>query len=182
MITFLPTPLPGSFSISTEPFSDTRGWFERYFCKEEFSKIGHEKEWVQMNHSVSLRKGTIRGMHFQVPPHGEVKLVKCIRGSVYDVIIDIRAGSATFLQWFGIELSDENRQMLYIPEGFAHGFQCLSDHCELLYHHTSYYVPGSEGGIRYNDHLINIGWPLPRTMLSERDAAHPLLDKNFKGI
>ncbi len=113
-----------------------------------------------MNHSVTYKKGSLRGMHFQLHPHKEIKLVKCVAGAVFDVIVDLRKDSPTFLKWLGVELSAENSKMLYIPEGFAHGFQCLEDHCELLYHHSEFYQPGSEGGIRYNDPMINISMAL----------------------
>ena len=179
---FTATPLEGSYVVGLSPFSDERGWFARYYCKNSFAEIGHTKEWVQMNHSVSYRKGTIRGMHFQVEPFREIKMVRCIAGSVFDVIIDIRKDSATFLQWFGIELSAENKKMLYMPEGFAHGFQCLSDNCELLYHHSEFYQPAAEAGIRYDEPLIGINWPLPVSVFSDRDAEHPLLNKDFKGV
>jgi|SRR5882724_6891647 len=181
-MTFTPIPLAGSFIIDLDPKADERGWFARYYCKDEFEKIGHTKEWVQMNHSVTYKKGSVRGMHFQVHPYREIKMLRCIAGSVFDVIIDLRKGSDTFLKWFGAELSGGNKKMLYIPEGFAHGFQCLADNCELLYHHSEFYVPTAEAGIRYNDPLINIEWPLPATILSNRDAQHPYLDENFKGI
>jgi dTDP-4-dehydrorhamnose 3,5-epimerase len=179
---FTPIPLAGSYLIDLQPFSDERGWFARFYCKEEFEKIGHRKEWVQLNHSVTYEAGTLRGMHFQLPPYREIKMVRCIAGMVYDVIIDLRKGSSSFLQWWGTELSAENRKMLYIPEGFAHGFQVLSANSELIYHHSEFYTPGAEGGIRYNDPMINIGWPLAVTGLSERDAKHPFLNENFKGI
>ena len=179
---FTPTPLEGSYVIDLQPYSDERGWFARFYCKNEFHEIGHHKDWVQLNQSVSYQKGTLRGMHFQVPPFREVKMVRCIAGAVFDVIIDIRQGSDTFLQWFGVELSAANRKMLYIPEGFAHGFQTLTDNCELIYHHTEFYTPGAEGGIRYNDPAVNIKWPLPVTVISARDEAHSLIDKHFKGI
>lgn len=179
---FTPTILAGSYTIELEPFSDERGWFARYYCKKEFSAIGHDKEFVQMNHSVSKAKGTIRGMHYQVQPYREIKLVRCIAGKVWDVIIDIRSGSPTFLQSFGVELSAENRKMVYIPEGFAHGFQCLSDDCELLYHHTEFYQPAAEAGIRFSDPLVNIQWPMEPTNISQRDADHPLLGNDFKGV
>ena len=181
-MTFTPTPLQGSYVIGLTPVTDERGWFGRYFCKEEFAAIGHSKEWVQMNHSASRQKATIRGMHFQVHPFSEIKLLRCVRGSVYDVIIDLRRSSPTFLQWFGTEISAENKKMIYIPEGFAHGFQCLSDDCELLYHHTAFYQPGYESGIRYNDPLVGINWPLPVSVISERDKTHELLTTDFKGI
>jgi len=180
---FTPAPLAGAFIIDLQPFSDERGWFARYYCKNEFqSAIGHVKEWVQFNHSVSYTKGTIRGMHFQVPPFREIKMVRCISGAVYDVIVDIRRDSPTFLQWTGVELSAENGRMLYIPEGFAHGFQTLSDNSALLYHHTEFYTPGAESGLRFDDPAVGISWPLPQTVMSARDIAHPLIDKNFKGI
>ncbi len=179
---FTPTILPGSYVIDLHPHTDDRGWFARYYCKKEFEAIGHVKEWVQMNHSVTKKKGSIRGMHYQLPPFSEIKLVRCIAGVVFDIIVDLRRDSATFLQWFGQELSAENKKMLYIPEGFAHGFQCLSENCELLYHHSEFYTPGFEGGIRYDDPVINIQWPLPVSVLSERDTTHPYLDNQFKGL
>ena len=178
---FLPTILNGSFTIQLDPINDERGWFARYFCKKEFSTIGHEKEWVQMNHSFSLKKGTLRGMHFQKPPHSEVKLVRCIQGSVFDVIIDLRKDSPTFLKWVGTELSAENKLMMYIPEGFAHGFQTLEDNSGLLYMHTAYYSPEAESGLRYNDPQVNISWPLEISEISMRDNNHDLLEK-FNGL
>jgi dTDP-4-dehydrorhamnose 3,5-epimerase len=174
--------LQGSYIIELQPFSDERGWFARFYCKNEFKQIGHEKEWVQLNHSATYKKGAIRGMHFQKPPHSEIKMVRCIAGAVFDVIVDLRKNSATFLKWFGAELSAENKKMIYIPEGFAHGFQCLTDNCELIYHHTEFYAPAAEAGIKYDDPKIDIEWGLPVTTISQRDAAHPYLDENFKGI
>lgn len=181
-MTFTTTPLAGSYVVQLTPHGDSRGWFARYYCKNEFQQIGHTKEWVQMNHSFTALKGTIRGMHYQVPPYGEIKMVRCISGAILDVIIDLRQHSSTFLQWFGIELTAENKKSLYIPEGFAHGFQTLTDNCELIYHHSIFYTPAAEAGIRYNDPKVDIYWPLPVITLSERDAGHPLLDENFKGI
>lgn len=168
--------------MELETFTDERGWFARYYCKEEFREIGHSKEWVQMNHSFSSKQGTIRGMHFQKEPFGEIKLVRCIAGTVFDVIIDLRKNSPTFLHWFGTELSAQNKRSLYIPEGFAHGFQCLSERCELLYHHSEVYQPDAEAGIRYDDPVVSISWPLPVSVISERDISHPLLSNEFKGI
>lgn len=179
---FTETPLKGSYTVDLSIFSDERGWFARTWCKEEFNTIGHDKEWVQMNHSFTKQTGIIRGMHYQLPPYSEIKMVRCIAGAVHDVIIDIRKDSATFLHWTGITLSAENKKMIYIPEGFAHGFQALTDNCELIYHHTQFYKPGVEAGIRYNDPLVSIRWPLAIAGLSERDNNHPLLDINFKGI
>ena len=178
---FLPTILNGSFTIQLDPIKDERGWFARYFCKKEFSTIGHNKEWVQMNHSFSLKKGTLRGMHFQKPPYSEIKLVRCIQGSVFDVIIDLRKDSPTFLKWFGAELSAENKLMMYIPEGFAHGFQTLEDNSGLLYMHTAYYSPEAEDGLRYNDPLVNISWPIEISEISMRDTNHDILEK-FNGL
>lgn len=179
---FSQTPLQGSYIVQSERFRDDRGWFARTFCADEFRQVGHEDQWVQMNHSYTAKKGTIRGMHFQLPPFREIKLVRCIRGTVYDVIVDIRKNSPTFLKWFGTELSDEKMNMLYIPEGFAHGFQTLSDDCEMIYHHSEFYQPGYEGGIRYNDNRVNIEWPMDVTVISKRDQDHPLLTETFKGI
>lgn len=179
---FTPTQLKGVFIIDLQPVGDSRGWFSRTYCKNEFAAIGHDKEWVQLNHSFTSKKGTVRGMHYQLPPFSEIKMVRCIAGAVLDVVIDLRKGSLTFLQWTGVELSAENKKMIYIPEGFAHGFQCLTDNCELLYHHSAFYTPGAEGGIRYNDPLVGINWPLELTEISDRDKVHPFLEKNFKGI
>ena len=129
---FSPATLDGVYTIDLEPVTDDRGWFARTFSKDEFERIHHNKEWVQMNHSFTTAKGTIRGMHYQLPPFREIKMVRCVAGAVFDVIIDIRKGSKTFLQWMGVELTAANKKMLYIPEGFAHGFQTLTDNCELL--------------------------------------------------
>ncbi|HWB93540.1 MAG TPA: dTDP-4-dehydrorhamnose 3,5-epimerase [Puia sp.] len=179
---FSASPLAGAYLIDLEPFSDERGWFARFYCKSEFAQIGHAAEWVQLNHSVTYRTGTLRGMHFQYPPHGEIKMVRCIAGAIYDVIVDIRAGSPTFLKWFGVELSAANNRMLYIPKGFAHGFQTLADNTALIYHHTEFYTPGSEGGLHYQDPALAIQWPLQVSILSARDAEHSPVDNNFKGI
>ena len=179
---FTETALKGSYIISLEPYSDERGWFARTFCKKEFEAIGHHKEWVQMNHSFTTDKGTVRGMHFQLPPFSEIKMVRCVAGAVLDVIVDIREGSPTFLQWTGVELSAANKKMIYIPEGFAHGFQTLEENSELIYHHTAFYQPGVEAGLRYNDPAIKIDWPLAVQNISARDKEHPLLNEHFKGI
>ncbi len=179
---FTPTTLQGSYLVGLEPFMDERGWFARTYCKNEFAAIGHTAEWVQLNHSVTNKKGAIRGMHYQLPPFSEIKMVRCIAGVVFDVIIDLRKGSPTFLKWFGTELSAANKIILYIPEGFAHGFQTLTDDCELIYHHSQFYTPGVEAGIRYDEPRINIEWPLPVVTMSERDKQHLFLDKEFKGI
>ena len=179
---FTETNLKGSYIVDLEVKGDARGWFARTFCKNEFLTIGHEKEWVQMNHSFTAQKGTVRGMHFQNPPSCEIKMVRCIAGAVFDVIVDIRKASPTFLQWFGVELSAENKKMIYIPEGFAHGFQTLSSDSELIYHHTAFYEPQAESGLNALDTAINIEWPIEIELLSERDKSHPFINHHFKGI
>ncbi|HWK05333.1 MAG TPA: dTDP-4-dehydrorhamnose 3,5-epimerase [Puia sp.] len=182
MMRFIPTPLAGAYIVEPEAFSDNRGWFMRVYCKNEFAAIGHTKEWVQMNHSFNNTRGTIRGLHFQPPPYEEIKLVRCIAGAVFDVIVDLRKDSPTLLQSYGVELSAANRKMIYIPGGFAHGFQVLKDNSELLYLHSGFYTPGAEGGMRYDDPVLDIKWPLPVSVISDRDAQHSLLTENFKGI
>ncbi|WP_338874451.1 dTDP-4-dehydrorhamnose 3,5-epimerase [Spirosoma sp. SC4-14] len=181
-MTFTETPLLGAYLIQLAPFRDHRGWFARTFCKRDFEQVGLQGDWVQHNHSMTHQAGALRGLHFQYTPYSEVKLVRCIAGCVFDVIVDLRADSTTFGNWFGTELSHENGQMLYIPKGFAHGFQTLTENCQLIYCHSEYYFPGNEGGIRYNDPRIGISWPLPITDLSERDATHPLLNGQFVGL
>ena len=179
---FIRLSLKKAHIILPEPFADHRGKFARIFCHKELHRIGHIKPIVQVNHSLSFRKGAVRGMHFQYPPKAETKIVKCLHGSVFDVIIDLRQGSPTFLQWHGEVLSAENMRMVYIPEGFAHGFQTLEENAELLYLHTEFYSPEHEGAVRYDDPMINISWPLAISDISEKDQAHPLLPEDFKGI
>jgi len=175
--------LKGAYIIDLKVFSDERGWFGRTYCKEEFNSKGLEQEWVQMNHSFTKKRGTVRGMHFQFPPYQEIKMVRCIAGTVYDVIVDIRKDSPSFLQHVGIELSAANKKMIYIPAGFAHGFQTLSDDAELIYHHSALYAPQAEAGLLHNDPLLNINWPLTVTELSERDSKHAqIIKETFKGI
>ena len=174
-----PTPLQDAFIIELEPVTDDRGLFTRVFCQQELRNILHDKNIVQINHSLTRQKGALRGMHFQYSPKSEIKMVKCLRGSVFDVIIDLRKGSPTFLKWHGEVLSAKNMKMMYIPEGFAHGFQTMEGNCELLYLHTEFYSPEHEGGVRYNDPKIGIKWPLGVTDISERDKNHPLLGEDF---
>jgi dTDP-4-dehydrorhamnose 3,5-epimerase len=174
--------LEGAFVIESEPFKDDRGLFSRVFCQHELQSILLSKNIVQINHSITKQKGTIRGMHFQYPQKAEIKMVKCLRGSVFDVMIDLRQDSSTFLKWHGEVLSAENIKMIYISEGFAHGFQTLEENCELLYLHTEFYNPEHEGGVRYDDPAVNISWPLAVTDISTKDQGYPLLSKNFKGI
>lgn len=179
---FLPTYLTGSYEIKLTPHEDNRGWFARFFCKDEFENIGHKKEWVQMNHSFTRNKGAVRGMHYQNLPYAEIKIVRCIAGAVFDVIIDMRKKSETFLQWYGAELSASKKNMLYIPEGFAHGFQTLEGDCELIYLHSEFYKPESESGLRYDDPAVKISWPLPVSEISNRDTELEYIDQNFEGI
>jgi dTDP-4-dehydrorhamnose 3,5-epimerase len=179
---FTPLSLEGSFSIDLSPYEDERGRFTRILCMRELASIGHDKKIVQVNCSFTKKKGAIRGMHFQYPPRAEIKMVTCLHGRVFDVIIDIRQGSPTFLQWAGMELSETNHRAVYIPEGFAHGFQTLEDNCELIYFHTEFYDKNAEGGLRYNDERIGIVWPLPPSDISDKDRSHKSLTEGFKGI
>jgi dTDP-4-dehydrorhamnose 3,5-epimerase len=179
---FIPSPLKDCYEIQLEPRGDSRGWFARFYCKSEFEAIKHQNEWVQMNHSFTKVKGTIRGMHYQVQPFSEIKLVRCIAGTVFDVVVDLRKDSLSFLKWFGFELSAGKKNMVYIPKGFAHGFQTLTDDCELTYLHTEYYMPKAEAGIRFDDPAVGIQWPIPVSDLSDRDKNHFYLDQHFKGV
>jgi dTDP-4-dehydrorhamnose 3,5-epimerase len=179
---FHPLEIKGAYLIDIDYMADDRGGFARTFCKDEFAQIGHTKEFVQLNQSWNNKKGTLRGMHYQVLPFKEIKLVRCVRGSVYDVIIDLRKGSPTFLKSAGIELSEQNKKMLYIPEGLAHGFQTLEDDSQLVYHHTEYYKPGFEAALHHADPALGIKWPLPVTAISDRDRYHPYINTSFKGL
>jgi dTDP-4-dehydrorhamnose 3,5-epimerase len=178
----LENPFKNAFVLQTEPYIDHRGKFGRIYCQDELKQIGHYKQIVQINHSLTRKSGAIRGMHFQYPPKAEIKMVKCLRGSVFDVIVDLRRDSDTLLQWYGEVLSDENLKMMYVPEGFAHGFQTLEENTELLYLHTEFYSPEHEGGVRYDDHMLRISWPLEVTEASKKDQEYPLLSKDFRGI
>jgi dTDP-4-dehydrorhamnose 3,5-epimerase len=170
---FTETPLKGAFVIDLEPRGDERGFFARAFCMNEFAEHGLANRVAQANLSHNPRRGTLRGMHYQVPPHAEVKLVRCTRGAIWDAIIDLRKDSPTYLQWFGVELSADNRRTFYVPQGFAHGYQSLTDDSEVFYMVTEFYAPGSEHGIRWNDPRFAIPWPVPDPVLSPKDAAHP---------
>jgi dTDP-4-dehydrorhamnose 3,5-epimerase len=178
----LPTPIADVVIAETTPFKDPRGAFYRAFCERDLAPILTQRTIRQMNVSRTEQIGAIRGMHFQHPPNAEMKLVRCLRGRVWDVAVDLRQGSPTFLQWYGVELSPENALMMVIPEGCAHGFQVIEANSELLYLHTAAYEPKSEGGIRYNEPAINIIWPMTATDLSQRDTSHPLLSTDFAGI
>lgn len=179
---FEETKLKGAYIISLTVNTDERGGFARTFCKKEFEQIGHKKEFVQINHSYNTKKGTIRGMHFQLPPHQEIKLIRCVKGAVNDVIIDLRKDSPTFLQHIEVEISEENKKMVYVPENFAHGFQTLKDNSELIYHHTQLYSPNAESGMRYDDIALSINWKIPVTLVSEKDKKYKLIDNAFIGF
>lgn len=178
---FEETNIKGVYKVKPTILSDDRGEFFRSYCKDEFSNIT-DSEFVQMNHSINYKKGTLRGMHYQLPPHAEDKLVRCVKGSIFDVFVDLRLNSPTYLQWESITLSESNKEMLFLPKGIAHGFMTMEDDSHVLYHHTEYYHPRSERGISYNDEKIKIDWPLEITCMSERDKSYPALDADFKGL
>lgn len=179
---FIETKLKGSFVITTEPIGDNRGSFSRLFCEKEFEEIGLKKKIVQINNSFNKQKGAVRGLHYQKPPFSEIKIIKCIKGSVMDFIVDIRKNSNTLLQWTSVELSSNNNKMIYIPEGFAHGFQTLEDNTELLYFHTEFYNKESEGALNIFDNKIGINLPIEVSEISEKDKMHELISDKFKGI
>lgn len=178
----VPTPIAGVFVAETKAFQDNRGAFARLFCETELAGAIGERRIEQINHSLTSAVGAIRGLHFQQAPHAEMKMVRCLKGRVWDVALDLRKGSPTFLQWHAQELSAANALMLVIPEGCAHGFQVLEPNSELLYLHTASYTPSAEGGVRFNDPALSVPWPLPAVDVSERDQNHPLIHKNFQGI
>jgi dTDP-4-dehydrorhamnose 3,5-epimerase len=169
---FSETPLKGAFLIDLEKRGDDRGFFARAFCEKEFAAQGLAGRFVQINDSLSAFKGTLRGMHYQLAPKGETKLVRCVRGALHDVILDLRPGSATFGQHFGADLTAENRRMLYVPKGFAHGFVTLVDDTEAFYLVDEFYAPEQERGIRWNDPRFKISWPVAPAVLSDKDRAH----------
>ena len=165
--------------VETEPFTDHRGSFARLFCARELAQVIGDRTIVQVNHSCTATVGAVRGLHFQRPPYAEMKLVRCLKGRVWDLAVDLRTGSPTFLQWHAEELTPANTRMLVIPEGCAHGFQVLEASSELLYLHTAFHTPEAEDGIPYNDTLLAINWPLPVTDLSQRDARQEAISSNF---
>lgn len=179
---FTALPLSGAFLIEATPFIDHRGMLARLFCEAEMKETGLTKHLTQINLSRTATKGAVRGMHFQYPPHAETKIVRCLRGVVFDVAVDLRPNSPTYLKWHGEVLSPDNMEAMYIPEGFAHGFQALEPDSELLYLHTSSYAPHSEAGVRHDDPAISIEWPLKARDLSNRDKKHPPITSSFKGI
>lgn len=176
------TALPGAFVASSRPICDHRGQFARLFDRDILSEIHADRMIVQINQSLTKAVGAVRGMHFQRAPHLEAKWVRCIRGRVFDVAVDLRRGSPTFLQHVSVELSEEAANAFFIPEGCAHGFQVIEPASELLYLHTQSYEPSAEGGVRWDDPLLAIEWPRPATDISQRDRSHPLLTHDFEGL
>lgn len=170
---FTETHLKGAFIIDIKKLQDHRGFFARGWCRREFEEHGLIPDVVQANISYNIKKGTLRGMHYQVDPYQETKLVRCTRGSILDVIIDLRPNSPTYLQWLGVELSEMNFRMLYVPKDFAHGFQTLEDETEVTYQVSQFYTPGAEQGIRFDDPTFGIEWPLPVAVISEKDESWP---------
>jgi len=176
------TPLDGLCILQRKPVGDSRGYLERLFCSEDLLVHTQGKKIVQINHTFTKDRGTVRGLHFQSPPHAEIKFVSCLRGQVFDVAVDMRDNSPTFLHWFALMLSADNFKTLLIPEGFAHGFQTQSDECEMLYFHTKAYHSGAECGVHALDPKLAIPWPLPVVGLSSRDSAHSFLSNDFTGV
>jgi len=172
---FLPTPLAGAYLIELEQLDDERGFFARSFCQNEFKAHGLDPVVAQCNVSFNRKRGTVRGLHYQAEPHAEAKLVRCTRGAVWDVIVDLRRGSLTVRQWHAAELTAENRRALYVPAGFAHGFQTLADDTEVLYQMSEFYHPESARGVRWDDPALGIDWPVPDPILSNRDRSYALL-------
>jgi dTDP-4-dehydrorhamnose 3,5-epimerase len=176
------TALPGVIVVESTPFTDLRGAFTRLYNERDLAPIIGGRRTVQINHSRTIAAGTVRGMHFQYPPHAEMKLVRCVRGRVWDVAVDLRAGSSTFLCWHAEELAPDNAHLLVIPEGCAHGFQVLEPESELMYIHTAHYAPEAESGVACNDPRLGITWPLPIEGLSRRDRSFPPIALDFPGV
>ena len=178
---FEPLPISGAARLLRLPVGDERGWLQRLFCADELRAAGWGSGIAQINQSYTALRGTVRGMHFQHTPVAEAKLVSCLRGRIWDVVVDLRTESPTYLQWHAEELSPENKTSLLIPERCAHGFQTLTEDVELLYLHSAMYSPENEAGLCPTDPALGIGWPLAITQISRRDALHPPIDKNFTG-
>ena len=174
---FIQLPLAGAMLIDLEQHGDERGFFARLFCAREFAAHRLSTQWVQISTSMSVPRYTLRGMHFQLPPHAETKLVRCLVGALYDVIVDLRSDSATYGQSFGAELSAANRTMMYVPKGFAHGFLTLTENTEILYFMDEFHAPDSARGLRWNDLALGIVWPASPVLVSERDATYPGFDR-----
>jgi dTDP-4-dehydrorhamnose 3,5-epimerase len=173
---FTETELPGAYLIDVERREDDRGFFARAWCRQEFEAHGLIARVAQANISYNRRKATLRGLHYQLPPFAEAKLVRCTRGAIYDVIVDLRVDSPTYLRWLGVELTADQHRMLYVPEGFAHGFLTLEDHTEVTYQVSQFYTPAAERGIRYDDPALGIRWPLEVQVISEKDRSWPRLN------
>jgi dTDP-4-dehydrorhamnose 3,5-epimerase len=179
---FLEAPLRGAYVIEVEKHEDERGFFARSWCAREFAAKGLDHDLVQCNVSFNKVKGTLRGLHYQPPPHAEVKLVRCTKGSILDVIVDLRKDSSTFLKWFAIELTAANHRMLYIPKLFAHGFQTLEDDTEIFYQMSEYYEPAASKGLRWDDPKLSINWPDAGRTMSQKDQAYPNLEVSDVGL
>lgn len=179
---FIATALAGLVVVQRKMVEDERGFLSRFYCAEEFGAEGFGKSIVQINHAFTRNKGAVRGLHFQYAPHAETKLVSCLKGEILDIAVDLRRGSPTFLQWHGEVLSDKNRKSLLLTEGYAHGFQALTDNCELIYLHTAAYHPELEGALNVSDPILDIIWPLQFSDLSSRDQNHPFVNQTFQGI
>jgi len=178
----LDTPISGVLLVETGRVSDHRGAFARFFCEEALATVLDGRHIVQINHSRTSCVGAVRGMHFQYAPYAEMKMIRCLKGKIWDVVVDIRKDSPTFLHWHAVELSEDNGEMMVVPEGCAHGFQVLEEDSELLYLHTASYAPTFEGGVRYDDPLLEIEWPLEVADISKRDGMHPLLNDDYCGV
>ncbi|MCD4681695.1 MAG: dTDP-4-dehydrorhamnose 3,5-epimerase [Bacteroidales bacterium] len=173
---FTETKLKGAFVVEIKKLEDERGFFGRAWCQQEFEAHGIKTKICQINTSFTKKKGTIRGVHFQVDPYQEAKFIRCTKGRIFDVMVDLRPDSPTFLQWVGNELSEDNYKMAYVPENFAHGFVSLVDNCEVYYPVSQFYTPGAERGMRWNDPVINIKWPIDIINISDKDKSHPDFD------
>lgn len=179
---FHPTPLQDAYTVELEKRGDDRGFFARFFCQNEFKQAGLVPQFAQANNSLSAKKGTLRGLHYQLPPNAEVKLVRCLRGALWDAILDLRPDSPSFGKWFGAELNEDNRLMMYVPRGFAHAILTLADNTEALYLVSDFYAPECERGIRWNDPRFNIAWPIEPTEVSAKDDKWPDFDPEFHGV
>jgi dTDP-4-dehydrorhamnose 3,5-epimerase len=179
---FNKTTLEGAYTIELDRIGDDRGFFARFFCSKEFSKAGLIDSFVQINNSLTKDKGTLRGMHYQLPPSAEVKVVRCIQGALFDIILDLRPDSPTFGKWHGDTLSAENRRMMYVPRGFAHGFITLEENTEAFYLAGAEYAAEQERGIRYNDPKFNIEWPIEPNIISKKDENWPDFDPEWHGV
>ena len=176
------TPLANLKVVQRKPLEDARGFLSRFYCAEEFKLFGLNEGISQINHTLTRKKGAVRGLHYQQPPHAEIKLVSCIKGEIFDVAVDLRKNSPTFLRWHAVVLSESNQRSLLIPEGFAHGFQTLTEDCELIYLHSAPYCKDAEAALNVIDPRVGIKWPLEIIELSERDRSHLMIKNDFEGV